>query len=734
MSFLFPLYLLAAAAVAAPIWFHLRSRRPRREQAFPSLMFLQPQKEPLQRRRRPQDWLLLLVRCLALVLLALLFARPWLQGVDSLAGDAGEGRRVAVLLDASASMQRDDLWPRAVVKARQALDRADGNGGNQVWFGLYGRGPGVEWLHQPAAPDLAGDRAGGSTAAPPADWAALLHQLQPGWGGAGLVAALRQTVETLEAGRGIGVTDQSTAGPAVDPGPAAEVVLVSDLQEGEDWELLGQWSWPVEVALSVVAVAPGEGDARRVSLHGVPELMEDELGDPDRETAAPMVRLTASPTADGDEPPMVARLYWHGEEPHAVVHTLAAGASRVLYAPPRAGGATGPAELWVDDGRSGIEASDRPGFDQRLFVADRAPRTLQVLWWSDAAGVDDGEGSIDSGFFLRQALLDSARTSWLLGRWPADGPVPAGTDAVVVVGSLSLEAGRWLADYVEAGGTVIGVPGAGEAAGWAVVLAAEAGELIQAEAMARGRLWVDQAWQHPVLRPFAVAGANDFSKIRFWQHRTLPLPEGAQVLASFDSGQPALAEVGAGDGRWFLLGSGWIPDDSQLGVASKFLPLLHGMLLSGNREDADPMLLAGQPAPWPGLWRTPDGALVELADDPDRRMELVLAVPGHYGWRAPGSSGETVVAVNVAPRESELRALSRGELQDLGLPVASDRATAAAPDAGGGGAAEVALPGEVIEQRQQLWRWLLMAVLGLLLLELWLASRPRTDSGAGAMA
>lgn len=730
MSFLFPLYLLAAAAVAAPIWFHLRSRRPPRQQVFPSLMFLQPQKEPLQRRRRPQDWLLLLVRCLALVVLALLFARPWLAGGDDEADDGMDGRVVAVLVDASASMQRDDLWPRALAKARRALQQAQGSGGNQVWLGLYGRGPGVEWLHQPQPVASAAGPAESPGGVRPPDWAALLQGLQAGWGGTGLVAAMQQTVETLEAGRGPGAGEE---GQAIAAGVAhARLVVISDFQEGEDWERLGQWSWPAEVELQVVPVAPGEGDARRVSLHGVPELMEDELGEPDPASLAPMVRLTASADRADGAAPLPARLFWADEPAAGEVHSLAPGASRVVHAPSRGGGATGPAELRLG-GDGAVDGGTEPAFDQRLFVADRAPRDLRVLWWSanDQAGQTDGEGEIDSGFFLRQALIDSARNRWTLEGWQPPAAVPAGTDAVVVAGQLSMDAASALAAYVGQGGTVVGLPAAGAAAGWSLVLAAEAEHELAGDSTPRGLLWVDQAWQHPVLRPFAVAGANDFSRIRFWHHRILPVTPEARVLARFDSGQPALVEVPQGDGRWFLLASGWAPEDSQLGVASKFLPLLHGMLLSGTREGGASMLRAGEAAPWPGIWRTPDGAVVELSADPERRMELVLAVPGLYGWRATPATDEVVVAVNVEPRESELRPLGHGELQDLGLPLTQVAGGVAADGRAGAESGGPARPGEVVEQQQQLWRWLLVGLLALLLLELWLASRPRPPQETG---
>ena len=116
MSFLTPLYILGALAVGLPILFHLIQRRPRGEQMFSSLMFLSPSPPRLTRRSRLDHLLLLLLRASILILIAMAFARPflrdYLQHTDLL-----PSRRVVVLVDTSASMQRGDLWQQAVASA-----------------------------------------------------------------------------------------------------------------------------------------------------------------------------------------------------------------------------------------------------------------------------------------------------------------------------------------------------------------------------------------------------------------------------------------------------------------------------------------------------------------------------------------------------------------------------------------------------------------------------------------
>ena len=122
MSLLAPLYFLGLAAISLPILFHLIRRTPRGRQQFSSLMFLSPSPPRLTRRSRIENWLLLLLRAAALILLAMAFARPFLRQVANLSLDGVRGRRVAILLDTSASMQRDGVWQQAITKLNHTLD------------------------------------------------------------------------------------------------------------------------------------------------------------------------------------------------------------------------------------------------------------------------------------------------------------------------------------------------------------------------------------------------------------------------------------------------------------------------------------------------------------------------------------------------------------------------------------------------------------------------------------
>src|SRR4029453_10705138 len=66
--------------------------------------------------------LLLLMRLGALGLLAFAFARPFLREAASLATSSLPQRRVAILIDATASMRRADLWQQAITAAEKELN------------------------------------------------------------------------------------------------------------------------------------------------------------------------------------------------------------------------------------------------------------------------------------------------------------------------------------------------------------------------------------------------------------------------------------------------------------------------------------------------------------------------------------------------------------------------------------------------------------------------------------
>ena len=116
-----PLYIAGLATITLPIIFHLIRRTPRGHTEFSSLMFLSPSPPRLTRRSRIDNWLLLLLRALALILIAMAFSRPFQREHGDATVDQSRGRKIAILVDRSASMRREGIWDQAIEEIRKTL-------------------------------------------------------------------------------------------------------------------------------------------------------------------------------------------------------------------------------------------------------------------------------------------------------------------------------------------------------------------------------------------------------------------------------------------------------------------------------------------------------------------------------------------------------------------------------------------------------------------------------------
>ncbi|MGH7128825.1 MAG: hypothetical protein ACREIV_09665, partial [Planctomycetaceae bacterium] len=233
-------------------------------------------------------------------------------------------------------------------------------------------------------------------------------------------------------------------------------------------------------------------------------------------------------------------------------------------------------------------------------------------------------------------------------------------------------------------------------------------------------------FEHPLFAALSDARFSDFTQIHFWRHRAVeavPQP-GTNVLARFDDGGAALIEAAVGRGRALLLTAGWQPRDSQLALSSKFVPLMNGLLdlrqgAAGEPArytvgDAVPLLIA-EPLEEPPTIHRPDDAEIQLASG---RAFTGTVVPGVYAVSRPMRPlQESRFAVNVSPEESRTAPLPPEELEALGLPVTqqSPRVASRGP--------ERQLRSRELEDRQKLWRWLVVAALVVILIETLLAGR-----------
>ena len=118
MTLLAPWFLAGLAAIALPLWLHLRREPLRTARPFSSAMLLSEQRSPLRVRRRWRHRLLLALRVLLLLALCLAFAQPlWPRRNPVASGAALQ----VIVLDTSLSMSAAGRFERAQAEARRLI-------------------------------------------------------------------------------------------------------------------------------------------------------------------------------------------------------------------------------------------------------------------------------------------------------------------------------------------------------------------------------------------------------------------------------------------------------------------------------------------------------------------------------------------------------------------------------------------------------------------------------------
>ncbi len=151
-------FLAAGAAVAVPIVIHLLFRQRARRVEIGTLHFLRVVLRDQARRRRIRRWVLLALRAAGVLLLALLFARPYRQAPAT----PGREREVVLLIDRSASMAAGTAGASPFDKAQRRAGELisglpDGTAVRLAYFDAEGVAPSPTARVDPAIhPGLAG--------------------------------------------------------------------------------------------------------------------------------------------------------------------------------------------------------------------------------------------------------------------------------------------------------------------------------------------------------------------------------------------------------------------------------------------------------------------------------------------------------------------------------------------------------------------------------------------------
>ncbi len=676
MSFLTPLFLVGIGALAAPILVHLVRRTRARKVQFPALVFVRQVPQRTIRRRTLQNVLLMLLRCLAILLIVIAFARPFFSGHSSAKQPNAAGATV-ILLDDSLSMRREDLFAEAQRRAETAIDDAR----NQEQIALLSFDKRYAVINR-----FTNDKNRLHTA---------VRSVSAGWDGTDYEQALRGAESLLG--------EVETNGPK-------RIIMISDFQAPGWKQSTATFKLSNNTELQTLDVS-GNNPPANVAITNV-EARGVVFGQKYLDNLAVHV------SNFGDTPRDHVQVDFQINEQTVEKRDISLNSrdSRVIEF-------TG-FNLNEGANRCTIEiASGDFAPDNRFYFTLRRETPAKALIVESAS-----RGRNDS-LHLQSALTtdDNLPFTFTLKSTGSVDPASIPEQSLVILndaGAINGALSDALMRFVNAGGQVIVATGPQTQVesfnqALAQIAPATLREAVQTKAGESAAI-TDVKFDHPIFEVFRESGRLAAANV-IGYFRSEPRSN-ATVLARFEDGSPALIEGSVGKGRVLLFTSSLGPSWNDLPLTPLYLPFIHQMVrYAGTREENSWYGLgqtftvrkdsAGAPPPVD----TPAGVrLTESRLTPDGEMLVTAREPGFYRLRysvAPGFA-----AVDADGAEGDFTKLNFGEF------IAGVTGGAGGAE---GAAANQKFSNEEVEGRQKIWWSLLLFALLLLLAEAILARRTR---------
>jgi hypothetical protein len=690
LSFLNPALLFGALASALPIIIHFLSRRRVQRRKFSDLRFLDEVQARQARSLGIRRWLLLLLRVLAILLVALAAAGPRWGGL----GAVGGTRSILLLVDTSASMNTQTAegtrLTDAVAAAEEMIAALPGEAAIQVvTAGSRTRALFGDWLPPGAAAQ------GG------------LDRITPTDGAFDLAAALREVARQIVRA----------------PGSPVEVILLSDFQD----------------------VAPPEDPApaaERLLRAGTTRFLVHRVGEPAPGGGVTGLDLPSRALRPGEGVTLTARVLSEFEDQ---VFTLELDGAPVAEAV--AEGAAGPRTLefpltaparGVHRGRVRKESDVFPADDARPFVLTVPPAIRVLLVHGEDRPVDPAAGR-GSWRYLAEALAPGGGASAFQVRPVAGTDLNTGdfgaADVAVLVdpGVLGRRTMEGFTAWLGGGGSALILAGEPNLAGYlgenllpALGLAGQA-EFRTVPAPGQRPRVVDPA--HPVFAGLDADALETFTEIPWRRWFSVTDPPGS-ALAVLAGGDPLLLAGSLEEGRFALGPWNLNPESSGFADSPMALPLLQrtvawlaahaGSGRSGNTLVGREAVIRPREGS-PGLDRPEELALAGPTEEAGGGVRLewrggqsrliggLIDRAGFYTFLA-GDDTLGVLAAGIPAGESRLDLVEASDwatrLEALGLNVAGDL----------GGA----LPASFLDALGgiNLVPWFLLAAVAILMIEL----------------
>jgi len=701
------LFWLAAAAV--PVLIHLWNRRRYREVSWAAVEYLMAALAERSRRLRIEQWLLLAVQTLIVMLVVLAAAQPYFR---SFGKPFAAGQRTLKLLVIGGSLSmayregEESRFDRARDLARQVVQRSSEGDGFALVLMAERAVPIV------SVPTLESD-----------SFLKEIDELRPQHGGADLAGAIGEAAQIVRQAKATGLA-------------RSEIYFITDLARA-NWATAlaggdaGQGLQRLAQSSSLVLLDVGQAGASNLAV------VDLRIG-----RSKALVRQPTSITAeiknfsDRPAPDLPVQLWVDG----------AKVAERKLTIRPRGQASATFVHRFEAPGERAVEvriAKDALPVDDRRYLVVDVREQIQVL-------CIDGKpdtGSRGATYFLARALNPdptaqppSIQLEVTTERGLLDRTLDR-YDCVFLcnVAQFTTSEAQVLHRYLVRGGGLVFFLGDEVIAerynrelgisSQNRVLPADVGQ-----PKAPGKYVFDPlGYRHPLVRAFRGQGEAGLltTPVYRYVHLKRAPSAAAQVALAFEGGDPAIVEEPIGQGRSIVVAT----DDSMSSIVSpgetpwsnmqawpSYVPLVHELLaFASSGRHGDRSVLVGQPLTGPVsdgsissqlTIRTPEGRRVALAAGAPHASGWSFSDTGYSGYyKVEGdesTAGGQLFAVNVDARHCDL------------TPVAADRlpfSNVVDP----GGLADEHLPAASAGQGGAVHKQLLYAALALLLFETSLA-------------
>ncbi len=613
MGFLSPWFLGGLLAAGLPVYIHLLRQHRSEPVKFSSVMFIERRTQSSVKHRRLKYLALLAMRLAIILLLALMFANPFVQRA---VGSAGGGRKfVAIAVDNSFSMRAGDRLERAKQEALSAVGAMGATDRGQVMTFASN----VQFLTQPTSDKAELQRA--------------IQGIQPG-DGRSAYGEVSRTLRSLNQPDGLPV----------------EAHVISDMQMTSMPTPFAELAIPPSTKLTLHAVADKREPNWFVESVNAPR----SIFQPKKVRVQTVVGGTGTPAGE-----LPVELVINGKVLETKKATLGESGRATLefYLPEAAYG--------QNRGEIRIPSKDALAADDRFpFAVDRKEATRILI-------VHDGRanrGATYAGAAI-ESVPDAGYTVESLTSDQAANIAPEKFSTVILsdVGNMPSSLETSLNDYVKKGGGVFVALGSTSIARGKVPVT---GETIRDARYAsrEGERFLTSGEVDKTHPAIARAGALD--EVRFYQLANVNADKSARVIAKTNDGSPLLYERKVGEGKVLVFTSTLDNVANDLPLHASFVPLMEqsAHYLSGfdpapadYAVDSFAELRSARDAGSAVDVLDPDGKRAISLQEAGKAQSVRLNREGFWELRRANGRNE-LIAVHADRRESDLEVVPKETL------------------------------------------------------------------------